>query len=143
LTFRFVADSLPRLLSSSYSTACPSLSELRPARSTALMWRTTKRSNRGSARKVSNFIQTPDANWQRLDGQERVVTEVALSESMQRYRVYKTTNDGHILGPALVIECQDDQAAIGKAARAANGCAAELWEGVRMIVRFPGDDATG
>jgi hypothetical protein len=37
---------------------------------------------------------------------------------MQHYRAYKTTNDGHILGPPLVIECQDDQAAIGKAASA-------------------------
>ena len=64
-----------------------------------------------------------------------------MSESMQHYRVYKTTNDGHILGPALVLECQDDQAAVRKAARAANGCAAELWEGARLIVRFPGDDA--
>ncbi len=63
-----------------------------------------------------------------------------MSESMQHYRVYKTTNDRHILGPALVIECQDDQVAIRKAARAANGCAAELWEGTRLIVRFPGDD---
>src|SRR5258707_8945253 len=37
LTFIFVADSLPRLLSISSSTACHSLSALRPARSTALM----------------------------------------------------------------------------------------------------------
>src|SRR4029453_2753592 len=37
LTFRFIADSLPRLLSISYSTTCPSLSAPRPARSTALM----------------------------------------------------------------------------------------------------------
>jgi hypothetical protein len=63
-----------------------------------------------------------------------------MSESMQHYRVYKTTNDGHILGPALVRECEDEQAAIRKAARAANGCAAELWEGARLIARFPGDD---
>jgi hypothetical protein len=65
-----------------------------------------------------------------------------MSESRQNCRVYKTTNDGHILGPALVIECEDDQLAIGKAARAANGCAAELWEGARLIIRFPGDDDT-
>jgi hypothetical protein len=58
---------------------------------------------------------------------------------MSHYRVYKTTNDGHITGPALVIECQDDQAAIEQATRAANGCAAELWEGSRLIVRFSGE----
>ena len=30
----------------------------------------------------------------------------------------QTSRDGHILGPALVIECEDDQTAITKAARA-------------------------
>ena len=37
---------------------------------------------------------------------------------MPAYRIYKTSRDGHILGPALVIECEDDQTAITKAARA-------------------------
>src|SRR6516164_232749 len=41
LTLRLTADSFPRLLSISYSTVCPSFSELRPARSTAEMWTNT------------------------------------------------------------------------------------------------------
>ena len=41
LILRLTADSFPRLLSISYSTACPSFSELRPARSTAEMWTNT------------------------------------------------------------------------------------------------------
>jgi hypothetical protein len=43
LILRLAADSFPRLLSISYSTACPSFSELRPARSTAdyKMWTNT------------------------------------------------------------------------------------------------------
>src|SRR5438270_176941 len=41
LTLSFTADSFPRLLSISYSTVCPSLSELRPACSTAEMWTNT------------------------------------------------------------------------------------------------------
>lgn len=45
-----------------------------------------------------------------------------------RYRVYRTINDGHLLGPAAVIECLDDAEAIGKAAPAANRKAAELWK---------------
>jgi energy-coupling factor transporter ATP-binding protein EcfA2 len=40
-TLRFSAEVLPRLVTSSYSTACPSLRELRPARSTAEMWTKT------------------------------------------------------------------------------------------------------
>jgi len=59
---------------------------------------------------------------------------------MPAYRIYKTSRDGHILGPALVIECEDDQSAITKAARAANGTAAELWEGARCVVSFPSDE---
>ena len=62
------------------------------------------------------------------------------AHEVTNYRVYKTTNNGHILGPPLVIECPDDQVATGKAARAANGSAAELWEGARLIVRFPSDE---
>ena len=38
LTFRFSADVLPLFETSSYSTTCPSLSPLRPARSTAETW---------------------------------------------------------------------------------------------------------
>ena len=56
---------------------------------------------------------------------------------MPHYRIFKTNTDGHITGPALVIESLDDQEAIEQATRAANGCAAELWEGARLIVRFP------
>ena len=59
---------------------------------------------------------------------------------MPHYRIYRTTADGHILGPPNVVECPDDQTAVGKAARVANGSAAELWEGARFIVRFPGDE---
>src|SRR5215469_6222717 len=38
---RFSADVLPRLVTSSYSTTWPSLSEVKPARSTAEMWTNT------------------------------------------------------------------------------------------------------
>src|SRR5262249_56094044 len=38
---RLAAESLPRSRAISYLTFCPSLSELRPARSTALMWTNT------------------------------------------------------------------------------------------------------
>ena len=46
---------------------------------------------------------------------------------MPYYRVY------------FVIECADEQEAIGKAAQAANGKVVELWDGKRLIVRFPKD----
>jgi hypothetical protein len=59
---------------------------------------------------------------------------------MPHYRVYTTTTDGHVTAPATVVECTDDQEAIGKAANLANGKSVELWEGARLIVRFPGDE---
>jgi hypothetical protein len=41
LTLRFTADVFPRFSSISYSTCCPSLSVVSPARSTAEMWTNT------------------------------------------------------------------------------------------------------
>ena len=39
-----------------------------------------------------------------------------------------------------MIECADEKEAIGKAAQAANGKVVELWDGKRLIVRFPKDE---
>jgi hypothetical protein len=57
---------------------------------------------------------------------------------MPHYRVYVTTTDCHITAPATLIECDNDQEAMGKAEQFVNGRAVELWEGARFIVRFPG-----
>jgi len=58
---------------------------------------------------------------------------------MPQYRIYFTDGDGHVSVPPDVVECADDQEAIGKAAQASNGKAVELWNGSRFIVRFPRD----
>jgi hypothetical protein len=59
---------------------------------------------------------------------------------MAHYRIYVTTPDGHVTAPPTVIECSDDQEAIGRAAGLGNGKSVELWEGARCIVRFPSDE---
>jgi hypothetical protein len=59
---------------------------------------------------------------------------------MLGYRIFRTTADGHILGPPDIIECTDDQEAIGKTAGLTNGKPVELWEGARLIVRFPSNE---
>ena len=51
---------------------------------------------------------------------------------MPAYRIYIITRDGHITAPAHGIESEDEQEAISKAAQAANGKAAGLWEGARV-----------
>ena len=60
--------------------------------------------------------------------------------AMPHYRIYATTTDGHVAAPPTIIECADDQEAIGKAAQFTNGKSVELWEGARFIVRFPSDE---
>jgi hypothetical protein len=57
------------------------------------------------------------------------------------YRIYSIRPDGHIAGPAVVVECGDDKEAIQKTQQAVNGKDVELWEGSRLIVRFPSDEA--
>jgi hypothetical protein len=59
---------------------------------------------------------------------------------MPAYRVYTVTTDGHIAGPAQMIECADEQEAVGNAAHLTNGKSVELWDGARFIVRFPSDE---
>jgi hypothetical protein len=61
-------------------------------------------------------------------------------QAMPAYRVYLVGKDGHISGPAHIIECADDQEAIGQAVHYTNGKCAELWNGARLIVRFPSDE---
>jgi hypothetical protein len=59
---------------------------------------------------------------------------------MSPYRIYFVGAEGQYLGPATVVECADEQEAIGKAAHQAKGCAVELWIDARLIARFPKDD---
>ena len=58
---------------------------------------------------------------------------------MPRYRIYTVGREGH-LSAAEDIECLDDQDAIRKAQRAANGQAGEVWKQGRLIMRFAGVD---
>jgi hypothetical protein len=45
-----------------------------------------------------------------------------------------------ILGPAIIIECDNDQEAFDRASRTANGKALELWQGSRPILQLPADE---
>ena len=51
---------------------------------------------------------------------------------MPAYRVYIVSTDGRIAGAAQVIECANEQEAIGKAAQLTNGKSVELWDGARL-----------
>jgi hypothetical protein len=62
------------------------------------------------------------------------------ASAMRHYRVYFVSDDGHISAPAHVIECEDDQEAIGKATQLTDGKPVELWQGARLIARFSRDE---
>ena len=55
---------------------------------------------------------------------------------MSQYRVYFVSSDDHYLGPAQIIECDNDEQACFKAQQIAIGCGIELWEGARFVARF-------
>jgi hypothetical protein len=62
---------------------------------------------------------------------------------MAKYHIYKVGPGGRIRRAARIIECEEDQEAIQCAQWAVNGEDVELWEGKRLILRFPHDAVRG
>jgi hypothetical protein len=56
---------------------------------------------------------------------------------MLEYRLYLLHEDGHGDTPPQIIECIDEQEAVGRAMQLTNGKGAELWLGDRLILRLP------
>ena len=57
---------------------------------------------------------------------------------MAQYRIFTVGQDGHIKGPAEIVECADDQEAIEEAAQLANGLDLEIWDRGRLVTRLSG-----
>ncbi|MGA8319548.1 MAG: hypothetical protein WB774_01690 [Xanthobacteraceae bacterium] len=55
---------------------------------------------------------------------------------MPEYRVYTITAGDHIDGPAKIIECDSDTAAVEQARGLIDGPAIEVWDGARRIARM-------
>jgi hypothetical protein len=55
---------------------------------------------------------------------------------MPEYRFYVIKPDGHIAGPADVVECQDDAEATERATGISGGRAIEIWQLNRFVARF-------
>ena len=60
---------------------------------------------------------------------------------MTDYRVYKLDSSGKTTGPPLIVQCEDDDAAliIAKRTMAGEGHTIEIWNGARRITTFPSD----
>ena len=57
---------------------------------------------------------------------------------MITYRIYTIGLDGHFANNE-VAECADDKEVVEKALAQANGCAIEIWNNARFVMRLPGD----
>lgn len=60
---------------------------------------------------------------------------------MPEYRFYLINADGHIAGPAEVVECPDDIAAIKQAEKVLDGHDIEIWKGKTIISYLVSKDA--
>ena len=56
---------------------------------------------------------------------------------MPHYRVYFVDRKGHILRPPEVLDCKDDSEAAEKARQFIGGQDIEVWDGPRIIVKYP------
>jgi hypothetical protein len=56
---------------------------------------------------------------------------------MTTYRVFRMTEEGHIVGPSIVLACDSEQDAVDRATELAGETAVELWDGSHMVCRIP------
>lgn len=56
---------------------------------------------------------------------------------MPDYRIYFVDPGGHVVGPPTVIKCEDDDRAKVVARQYIDGLDIELWEGARVVAKFP------
>ena len=56
---------------------------------------------------------------------------------MHHYRLYILNKEDRLIGPALLIDAEADEVAIAEAIRRFDGVAAELWDGERLVRKFP------
>ena len=59
---------------------------------------------------------------------------------MADYRIYKLDKDGRIVGPPVVVNCEDDDAALIVAQQYVDGLAIELWADARRVAFIPSDE---
>ncbi|SHN82547.1 hypothetical protein SAMN05444170_5146 [Bradyrhizobium erythrophlei] len=58
---------------------------------------------------------------------------------MTDYRVYRLDAAGNTIGDPVIINCDDDKAALVSALTDYDGAAMEIWEGPRRVVAIPAD----
>jgi hypothetical protein len=56
---------------------------------------------------------------------------------MPDYRLYKLGDDDRFAGAATIIKCDSDAEVIAKAKAMLDGLDIEIWDGPRVVARFP------
>src|SRR5262249_10409799 len=79
-----------------------------------------------------NFCNCDSAANAALDSPAKLWVE----RVMQIYRIYVVDSDGHSELPPLVVECANDQAAIGQARQVVDGKLVEVWREATRIARL-------
>ena len=55
---------------------------------------------------------------------------------MAVYRIYVLSPEGHVIAPAQLVECPDDNQAIREARQYVDEEPVEVWEGTKRVVRL-------
>jgi hypothetical protein len=53
------------------------------------------------------------------------------------YRVYLIDRAGHVVAPARILRCEDDEAAMAEAQRYVDGRTVEVWRGAQHVGVIP------
>ena len=52
---------------------------------------------------------------------------------MAHYRIYSLYQSGHVVAPAQVVECDNDEEIVTKARSMLDGLDLEIWDGARRV----------
>ncbi|MCK1334899.1 hypothetical protein IVB38_02285 [Bradyrhizobium sp. 38] len=59
---------------------------------------------------------------------------------MAEYRLYRFDKDGHIQGPPVIVDREDDDAAVTQAKQYVDGFAIQVWDRARCVAVLPSAD---
>ena len=61
---------------------------------------------------------------------------VRVGMVMATYRIYLLDTEGHVVVPARIVECADDQEAVSQARQFVDGKLIEVWRETKLIAKI-------
>jgi hypothetical protein len=59
---------------------------------------------------------------------------------MPEYRLYRVDKEGHIQEPPVIVDCEDDDAAVAQAKQYVDGVEVQVWDRTRRVAVLPSVD---